>query len=916
MASMSAAPSGVMLRGRREERGTLDRLLDGARTGHSGALVLAGESGVGKTALLEYAIGSASDMTVLRSAGVQSEMELAFAGLHQLCAPLLGSLHRLPSPQRDALQTTFGMNTGAAPGRFLVGLAALTLLSDAADERPLLCVVDDAQWLDRASAEAFTFVARRLLAEPVVMLFATREPGGVITGLPELLLEGLGDADARELLASVVPGRLDERVAAQLLAESRGNPLALLELPRGLSAAQLAGGFDLPRAVSVQGRIEESFRQRLERLPRDTQELLLLAAAEPTGDPALLWRAAMQLGIPESAARAAESEDLLMLDRGVAFRHPLVRSAVYGAAEAGDRRKVHRALAAATDPEVDPDRRAWHRAEAASMPDEEVAAELEHSAERAQARGGFAAAAAFLERATSLTPDDSRRTGRALEAAYAKMQAGALDDALRLIGFAELGAVSELEHAQVALLRGMTSFLSTRGGEAAVQLLDAADRLQQIDAARSRETYLHALTAAIFAGPLAAPGATSRDVAEAASAAPFVPKPRALDLLLDGLVALLADSYVAAVPILRQTQRAFEGGISQGEQLHWMWGGTVSAMHLWDDESWERVSEQHLRLIRDTGALGGLPVALGHRGQMHVFAGELRQAASLYEDIQEATALTGSPLAPYHGVALVAMRGREAEASGFIDNARAEVTARGEGAGFAFMDWAEAVLYNGLGRYAEALDASRRVIELGELVPVSWAMPELIEAAVRTGADEAAAETDRQLGERCRASGTDWALGVAARAHALVVGDESAEDLYREAIERLARTRVAVDLARAHLLYGEWLRRQRRRVDARGELRVAYELFAGFGMEAFAERARVELLATGEHARKRTTETWADLTPQEVEIARLARDGLSNREIGARLFISKHTVDYHLRKVFVKLGISSRNKLPQVLQAE
>jgi DNA-binding CsgD family transcriptional regulator len=893
----------------------LDRLLGGARAGHSGVLVLTGEPGVGKTALLQYAIESASDMTVLRSAGVQSEMELPFAALHQLCAPLLGSLDQLPSPQRDALQTTFGLNSGAAPDRFLVGLAVLGLLSDAADERPLLCVVDDAQWLDRVSAETFTFVARRLLAEPVVMLFATRRPGEAIEGLPELPLEGLGDADARELLASVLPGRLDERVAAQLLAESKGNPLALLELPRGLSASELAGGFDLPRALSLQGRIEKSFRQRLEQLPRDTQKLLLLAAAEPTGDPVLLWRAAQEFGIQESAAHAAESEELLTLDRGVVFRHPLVRSAVYGAADASERREVHGALAAATDPEVDPDRRAWHRAQAASMPEEEVAAELEHSAERAQARGGFSAAAAFLERATALTPDDSRRPGRALAAAYAKLQAGSLDDALRLIGFAESGVLSELEQAQAALLRGMTSFLSRRGSDAAVELLDAADRLQEVDPALARATYLHALTAAIFAGPLAAPGATSRDVAEAARAAPPAPKSRGLDLLLDGLVALLTDGYVAAVPILRQTQRAFEDGMSKREQLHWMWGGTVSAIHLWDDESWERLSERHLHLVRETGALGDLAVALGHRGQLHVFAGELAQAASLHEAIQEATAVTGSPVAPYHGVGLVAMRGREPEARGFIDNARTDVIARGEGAGLEFMDWAEAVLYNGLGRYAEALEAARRVVEHAELVPVSWAMPELIEAAVRTGADEAAAEIDRQLAERSRASGTDWALGLAARSHALVVNDESAADLYREAIERLTRTRVAVDLARAHLLYGEWLRRQRRRIDARRELRVAYEMFADFGMEAFAERARVELLATGEHARKRTVETRGDLTPQEAEIARLARDGLSNSEIGARLFISKHTVDYHLRKVFAKFGINSRSKLAEILPA-
>ena len=902
-----------MLRGRRAECGALDRLLDGARAGQSGVLVLSGEPGVGKTALLEYAIGSASDLTVLRAAGVQSEMELAFAALYQFCAPLLGSLDRLPGPQSDALQTTFGLNAGAVPDRFFVGLAVLGLLSDAADKGPLLCVVDDAQWLDRASAETFAFVSRRLLAEPVVMLFATRGRWEVTAGLPELPLEGLADADARDLLASVVPGRLDERVAAQLVAETKGNPLALLELPGGLAASELAGGFGLPRALSLQGKIEESFRQRLELLPRDTQTLLLLAAAEPVGDPAILWRAAQQLEIPESAARAAESEGLLRLDGAVVLRHPLVRSAVYGAAEPNERREVHRALADATDPQIDPDRRAWHRAQAASMPDEEVAAELERSAERAQARGGFAAAAAFLERATALTPEEAPRSERALAAADAKVEAGAFDDALRLVATAEAGALSELDQARAGLLRGRISFLTTRSTEAAALLLDAAERFRELDRELARETYLEALTAAIFAGPLAGPGASAREVAGAAREAPRASKPRGLDLLLDGLVAALSGTYSEAVPILRKAQRALGSAMSEAEPLRWMWGATVSALLLWDDEGWERLAERHLQLVRETGALGELAVALSHRGQLHVFAGELALAASLQESLEEATELTGSPLAPYDAVGLVAMRGREADARRLIDGARPALIGRGEGAGLSFMDWAESVLYNGLGRYEEALAAARRVVDGGELVPVNWAMPELIEAAVRVGAPELAADANRRLTDSSRASGTDWALGIAARSRALLVDEGRAEDLYAEAIERLARTRVAVDLARAHLLYGEWLRRQRRRLDARKELRVAHEMFTVFGMEGFAERARVELLATGEHARKRTLETRDDLTPQEAEIARLARDGLSNTEIGARLFISKHTVEYHLRKVFSKLGISSRNKLAQVL---
>jgi len=895
--------------GRQRERAVLDRLLDTARSGHSAVLVMHGDPGVGKTALLEYAVEAAPDFRVARAIGVGEEMELPFAALQQLCSPSLDLLKRLPDPQRDAMEVALGVSVGRTPNPFLVGLAVLHLLSEVAAELPLLCVIDDAQWLDRASARVLAFVARRLLAEKIAMIFAARGAIDSLAGLAELQVEPLGHRDARALLDSVLPGRLDERVLERIVVETRGNPLALLELPRGLTPAQLAGGFGLPAALPLSTGIEQSFTRRLARLPHNARQLLLLAAAEPLGDPVLLWRAAKQLGIPDTAAHTVEQEGLLTLDGAVTFRHPLVRSAVYGAAEPNERREVHHALADATDPRIDPDRRAWHRAQAAPMPDENVAAELERSASRAQARGGFAAAAAFLERATELTPEESRRSGRALAAAHTKLQAGALDDALRLIETVDSGVLSDLEQARADLLRAQISFVSTRGADAAPLLLKAAERLRDVDPELARETYLEALTAAIFAGPLAGPGARSPEIAQAARAAPPAQQPGALDILLDGLVALLTGPYAAAVPILRETQRAFEDGMSQIEQLRWMWGGTISAMHLWDDEGWERLSERHLQLVRETGALGDLPTALSHRGQMHVFAGELATAASLHDAIQDATELTGTHFGPYHEVGMVAMRGREAEAKQFIEKARAEVIERGEGAGLSFIDWAEAVLYNGLGRYAEALTASRRVLELAELVPVSWAMPELIEAAVRTGARELAAETDRHLTDRSRASGTDWAVGIAARSHALVVADERADDLYTEAIERLTRTRVAVDLARAHLLYGEWLRRQPRRVDARKELRIAYEMFTDFGMEAFAERASIELRATGEHARRRTVDALRQLTPQEAEISRLVAQGSTNREIAAQLFISPSTVEYHLHKAFRKLGVRSRTEL-------
>ncbi len=776
-----ATSQGWQLLGRRRERGLLDGLLETAAGGDGGVLVVHGEAGVGKTALLEYAVEAAQVFRVLRTLGVESEMELPFAALQQLCSPILDLNERLPPPQRDALAVAFGLSAGQAPNPFLVGLAVLGLLSEAAEERPLLCAVDDAQWLDRASAGALVFLARRLLAEKIALLFAARGVGDMFAGLPEVQIEGLDARDARTLLESVLPTRLDDPILERLIVEARGNPLALLEIPRGLTPTQLAGGFGLATALPLPSQIEENFARRLSNLPRDARRLLLLAAADPVGDPALVWRAARRLGIPESAADIVQSEELVELGARVTFRHPLVRSAVYRASAPDQRREVHRALAEATDPQADPDRRAWHRAQATSVPEGDVAAELERSAARAQARGGFAAAAAFLERATALTSEESNRSGRALAAAQAKLRVGALGEALRLIATAESGVLSELEQAKAGLLRAQISFVSTRGGEAVALLLKAAERLRNVDPQLARETYLEAVMAAIFAGRLAGLGSSAREVARAARAAPQAGQPRGPDLLLDGLVVLLTDGYVAAVPILRQAQRAIEGETSETEQLRWIWGATVSSFHLWDDAGWERLSGRHLQLIREAGALGDLPIALGHRGQLHAFAGELAWAASLQDALQEATELIGSPLAPYHAVGLAAMRGREADARRFIDTARAELTERGEGGGLSFMDWAESVLYNGLGRYPEALAAARRVVDRTELLPVDWVMPELIEAAVRAGELDLAVEIDRRLMDRSRASGTDWALGIGARSHALLADDGRADDLYTEA---------------------------------------------------------------------------------------------------------------------------------------
>jgi DNA-binding CsgD family transcriptional regulator/tetratricopeptide (TPR) repeat protein len=904
MPSGQAAPR---LRGRRLECEALDGLLATVRAGESQVLVLRGEAGVGKSALLDYVQEKAAGWRVARAAGAEAEMELAFAGLHQLCAPMLGSLVHLPEPQQAAIGTAFGLRGGDVPNRFLVGLALLGLLSEAGRDQPVVCLVDDAQWLDRASTQALGFVARRLLAESVALVFVVREPSDEpeLAGLPELTVRGLRNGDARALLDAVTPGRLDVRVRDRIIAETRGNPLALLELPRGLSAAELAGGFGRPDAQPLASRIEQSFIRRLEPLPAATQTLLLAAAAEPAGEVPLLWRAAEELGIGRDAAAPAEAAGLIELGTRVRFRHPLVRAAVYRAATVPDRRAAHRALAEATDPVSDPDRRAWHRANAAQGVDEEVAAELERSAARAQARGGVAAAAAFLERVTELTADPVRRGPRALAAAQAKLDAGAPDDASALAATADLCPLDELHRSKLIRLQAQIAFARRRGSDAAPVLFEAARRLEPLDGALARETYLEALGAAIFAGRLSrGPGVV--EVAEAARAAPPAPpRPRAADLLLDALACRFTEGYVAAVHPLR---RALEA-VQQEEDIRWFWLACRVASEVWDDETWEDLAASQVQIARDTGTLAVLPLALTYRSGTHLHAGEFAAAAAL---IEEAGALTrsigGAPLM-YTQILLAAWRGDRAETSSLMELGISNAIDRGEGRALTWGEYAWALLYNGLGEYEAALAAALSACEHDDLGLVAWAMIELVEAATRSDRPDIAAATLGRLAERTQASGTDWALGIEARSRALLTDGEAADGLYQEAVERLARTRVRVHLARAHLVYGEWLRREQRRSVAREHLRVAHDMFERAGAAGFAERARRELSATGETVRKRTVETQDVLTPQEAQVAQLAAEGHTNPEIGAQLFISRRTAEYHLSKVFTKLAISSRRQL-------
>jgi DNA-binding CsgD family transcriptional regulator len=920
---MSGLHGGSGLRGRRRELDALDRLLTDVRAGQSRVLVVRGEAGIGKTALLDHLAARASGCRIVRAAGVESEMELAFAGVHQLCAPLLDGLTRLPGPQREALATAFGLSAGEAPDRFLVGLAVLGLLSDAAERRPLVCLVDDAQWLDRVSAQVLAFVARRLLAESVALVLAVREPadGQEFTGLPQVAVGGLGDEDARALLDSVIPGRLDERVRERIVAEARGNPLALLELPRGLTVAEVAGGFALPDPGPLASRIEQSFLRQLHALPVETRRLLLTAAAEPVGDVTLLWRAAERLGIGPDAAAPAEAAGLIELGAHVRFRHPLVRCATYRAAEPPDRQAVHRALADATDPDADPDRRAWHRAHAATGPDEVVASELERSSERARGRGGLAAAAAFLRRATELTPGPERRAARALAAAQATFDAGAPDAADELLAAAEIGPLDDLQGARLARLRAQLVFARRRGRDAPPLLLDAARRLEPLDGRLARETYLEAFSAAVFAGRLNGSRGV-REVAEAARTAPLAPQPpRPIDLLLDGLATRFTDGYVAGVPPLRRALHAFrreagrsEDGVGRGSQP-WVWQAIIVAADLWDDEIWHELAARAVSLAREAGALTVLPVVLENRAAVHMHAGEFAAASALIEEAGAVIEATANAPVRYTALLLAAWRGDETPALQMIDARVQHATANAEGRAIGLASYATAVLHNGLGRYDAALAGAQRACEYEDMVFFGFSLVELVEAGARTGADDVAADALRRLEERTHASGTDLALGVQARSRALLSDGEAADALYREAIERLGRSRMAVHLARAHLVYGEWLRREHRRVDAREQLRLAYEMLGRMGAEAFAERARRELLATGETVQKRTAETRDVLTAQEAQVARLAAEGRTNPEIGSQLFISPRTAEYHLRKVFAKLGVSSRRALRDALRA-
>lgn len=913
-------PTDRRLVGRDRECAALERLVAQAREPRGQMLMLRGDPGMGKSALLDHFVNTATGCRVLRTGGVEAEIELAYAGVQHLCTSMVSHIDALPAPQRAALSTAIGLSDGDTPDRFLVGLALLGLLAEVASERTVLCVVDDFQWLDRSSAETLAFVARRLQVEPIVMVFAARPSGddATMSGLPELQLSGLANADASTLLDSALHAPLDPDVREQLLAETRGNPLALLELPRSLTPTELAGGYGLPKAMPIGLRLENVFRRRLIELPAKTRELLLVAAADPLGDPTLLWQAAGQLGIEPTFAEPATAAGLLDIGPRVRFRHPLVRSTIYRSASGDERRRAHRALADATDPALDPDRRAWHRAAAVAGTDEEVAAELERSAHRASARGGTAAAAAFLARAVELSEAPAQRGVRALAAARQAIDAGSPEAARELLIVAERSPLNDVERAQVERLRAELAFMLSRGGEAPTLLLKAARRLEPLDVRLARETYLEALSAAQFAGRLAIEVNVQRAAEAALSAPPPEGSPRPHDLLLDGLALRCTEGFQAGAPLLQSALTAFQSpDLPLEEGLRWLFRASTTALDLWDDHSWEVLSSRHLQLARDTGTLAILPLALTLRIAMHAFAGELTEAARLIGEVDAVISATGARIAPYGALLFVAWKGDEGYARTLMAATERDVISRGEGVGLSVTEWVGALLASATGRYQQARDLGQRASEHPEELGVStWGLIEVIEASSRLGDIDRAIEALERLSKSTNAAGTNWALGVEERSRALVSDGQEAEQRYLMSIELLQRTRVRPELGRSHLVYGEWLRRANRRIDARHQLRTAHDLFISMGIEGFAERARRELLATGETVRKRSVDTATDLTPQERQIAMLAAELRRNSEIAAQLFLSPKTVEWHLRKVFTKLGVTSRRELGTVLRPE
>ncbi|MEU4562172.1 AAA family ATPase [Actinoplanes sp. NPDC023936] len=883
------------LLGRRPERERLRDLLDSAHAEAGTALVVHGEAGVGKTALIETTLAELPPVRTLRADGTEFETALAFAALHQLVAPLLNTLDALPEPQRQALAVSFGLETGPAPDPYLVGLAVLSLLSAAARDEPVVCVVSDAQWLDRSSARALSFAARRLAGTRVAILLELRGTDrlGDFDALPALAVEPLPDHDARALLLSALPTPLDEQVRDRILAEARGNPLALLELSAASDPVETAGGFGVPAGDT--GRLESLFRRRLAGLPAETRRLLLLAAAEPVGDPVLLWRAAHRLAIPLTATVPAEDTGLLHVDVRVRFRHPLVRSAAYRAASPTERRRVHAALAEVTDRRRDPDRRAWHRAQAAAGPDEELAAELIRSAGRARLRGGLPATAAFLERAAALSPDPDRRADRLLDAAQCWLDADLPDEAHRLLSALDEPALHPRSRARHAAVRGRLALSVRHFLDAVPALRQAATLLESVASPDAPEAHLDALLAAVMAG-------TGTEQPRPATTVPST----TTGLLLSGITGILDGHRVQATPRLRAALADTKAPVWTPRPLL----TALVALEMWDLSAYEQILGLNAERARTAGALTLLPQTLEALAGAAVATGHLGRAEQLRDEAADLGSAVHDSPANYCGLYLKALRGPRDTARAAIEETRRDAAARGEGLLVGYSYLAGAVMNNGTGDYADAITAARSAWEVIPFGFTGMALRELVEAAARDGQPQRGRIAFAALRERTRAAGTAWALGTEATCAALLAEGQIAERHYRTALDHLEQAGAGLERARTSLLYGEWLRRQRRRGQAREHLLAAHDAFTALNIDSFAERAARELRATGQRTRRgKASVTVAELTPQETHVGRLAATGATSKAIAAQLFLSPRTVDAHLRSIYRKLDISSRREL-------
>jgi DNA-binding CsgD family transcriptional regulator len=904
------------LLGRAAECRTVEGMVEAVSAGRGGALLVLGETGIGKTSLLDHAAGVAAirGLAVQRAAGAETEAQLPFAALHQLLTPFLDRTDDLPPLRHAALATAFGLADGGEPNVFVVGLAALALLEAAAAETPLVCLVDDAQWLDSATAAALALASRRLGSSRVGMIIAVREPvesQQPLRGLPELELRGLSGGAVGRLIRSSVSGVVSDQVVSVLAAESGGNPSALLSQVSGLDATQLAGTRTLPDPLPSTGNhLEEALIRRVRRLPDETRTLLLLLAAERAGDTRALVRAYGRLGIGDDAAGPAEQEGLVAVGERITFRHPALRGVIYGSANADERRRVHRVLAAVMRPGAEADERTWHRAAASMAPREAIARDLEEWAERMISRLEFRRAAELLSRASALTPDAAGRARRAIAAARAELEAGSPSRAQSLLAEITLHPDDAVAQAQALRLRAAIGATLEDDPARPVRLLDAARALERIDVRQARDAYLEALIAAADAGGFGR-GPDVLGTARATRDAPQVDPSKRVpaDLLLDGFASVFLDGHRAAAASLR----AAVDGMRASDAFSMLGLGCRAAAELWDDEALRELASRRVELARSAGASSALPQALESLGACEAMSGRFDIAEAHFD---EADVLTVTVLGTVQRdrrdswrLFVSAWRGREAEARMLGETAKRNAAARGLGGRMSLVHHALCVLELGQGRYAAALSAAKEALRSPTFFAGVATLPELAEAAVRGGAVDAAAAAADRLEESAAAGGTEWGAGMLARTRALLAEGDRAESLYIEAIEHLNRCRITPQLARARLLYGEWLRRERRARDAREELREAARMFRSMGAEAFAQRAEDELHASGEHLIARNPETFELLTAQELRIAELAGDGETNREIASRLYVSPRTVEYHLRKIFKKLGVSGRVEL-------